>query len=172
MRNVLYGSDQSEPTSEACAKLTQEFFKGDTLHLLIVCLPNLDLGVSSLTNLFSVVGQNLHGCFGPHTPRNLNCDNCILWLLIGLEMFMPAFLICFANHIELYYMLQGRQDATLVIANLLKQKVNSQVLASDYLERNIGLVDILVPGYFHLQLPRNSQWSFRFPWILCSSFQT
>lgn len=82
---MLYGSDQSEPTSDTCAKLTQEFFKGDTMHLLIICLPKLDLG--------------------------------------------------------------GRQDATLVIANLLKQRVNSQVLASDYLERNIGLVDILVPGY-------------------------
>lgn len=52
MRNMLYGSDQSEPTSEACAKLTQEFFKGDTMHLLIICLPKLDLGVSLLIIYF------------------------------------------------------------------------------------------------------------------------
>lgn len=67
--------------------------------------------------------------------------------------FIPNLFFDIANHNE-FYMLQGRQDATLVIANLLKQRVNAQVLASDYLERNIGLVDILVPGYFHLQLSK------------------
>ncbi|WOH03154.1 hypothetical protein DCAR_0522548 [Daucus carota subsp. sativus] len=85
MRTILYGSDQSEPTTEACAKLTEEFFKEDTMHLLIVCLPKLDAG--------------------------------------------------------------DRQEATYVLANLQRQKVNSKVLASDYLEKNLDLIDILVSGY-------------------------
>ncbi|CAK9133380.1 unnamed protein product [Ilex paraguariensis] len=33
LRNVLYGDDQSEPISKACARVTQEFFKDDTLRL-------------------------------------------------------------------------------------------------------------------------------------------
>ncbi|XP_074364470.1 putative MO25-like protein At5g47540 [Apium graveolens] len=85
MRTILYGSDQSEPTTEACAKLTEEFFKGDTMHLLIIGLPKLDAG--------------------------------------------------------------DRQEATYVLANLQRQRVNSRVVASDYLEKNLGLIDILVPGY-------------------------
>lgn len=43
MKSILYGSDESEPAAEACAQLTQEFFREDTFRLLIVCLPKLDL---------------------------------------------------------------------------------------------------------------------------------
>lgn len=48
IRTILYGTDQSEPNSEACAKLTLEFFKDDTMRLLILALPKLGLGVSNL----------------------------------------------------------------------------------------------------------------------------
>ncbi|KAI7744115.1 hypothetical protein M8C21_030365 [Ambrosia artemisiifolia] len=41
---VLYGDDMSEPHEDACAKLTQEFFKEDILRLLITHLPYLDPG--------------------------------------------------------------------------------------------------------------------------------
>ncbi|KAL7218781.1 hypothetical protein ACSBR2_011948 [Camellia fascicularis] len=85
MRTVLYGDGQSEPVTETCAQLTKEFFKGDTLHLLIICLPKLDSG--------------------------------------------------------------ARQDATHVVANLQRQRVNSRLIASEYMEQNVDLVDILVPGY-------------------------
>lgn len=85
MRTVLYGDDRSEPITEACAKLTVEFFKGDTLRLLIICLPKLDLG--------------------------------------------------------------ARQDVTHVVANLQRQRVNSRLIASDYMEQNIDLIDVLIPGY-------------------------
>lgn len=47
MRTVLFGSDQSEPNADACEQLTREFFKEDTLRLLIVSLPKLAMGVSS-----------------------------------------------------------------------------------------------------------------------------
>lgn len=47
MKIVLYGDDMSEPHEDACAKLTQEFFKEDILRHLIVYLPNLDPGVYS-----------------------------------------------------------------------------------------------------------------------------
>ncbi|XP_019455242.1 PREDICTED: putative MO25-like protein At5g47540 isoform X2 [Lupinus angustifolius] len=40
-----------------------------------------------------------------------------------------------------------RQDATHVIANLQRQRVNSKLIASHYLENNIDLVDILMQGY-------------------------
>ncbi|KAE9596426.1 hypothetical protein Lal_00048740 [Lupinus albus] len=40
-----------------------------------------------------------------------------------------------------------RQDATHVIANLQRQRVNSKIIASHYLENNIDLVDILMQGY-------------------------
>ncbi|KAM7492398.1 hypothetical protein LguiA_035319 [Lonicera macranthoides] len=85
IRTVLYGTDQSEPNSEACAKLTMEFFKDDTMRLLILALPKFGLG--------------------------------------------------------------ARQDTTHVIANLQRQRINSQTVASDYLEKNIDLIDVLVPGY-------------------------
>uniref|UniRef100_A0A5B7C1L8 MO25-like protein n=1 Tax=Davidia involucrata TaxID=16924 RepID=A0A5B7C1L8_DAVIN len=85
MRTVLYGDGQSEPISEVCSQLTNEFFKDDTFHLLIICLPRLGLG--------------------------------------------------------------ARQDATHVIANLQRQRVNSQLIAFAYLKKNIDLLDILVPGY-------------------------
>ncbi|KAH9301280.1 hypothetical protein KI387_012863 [Taxus chinensis] len=43
MKSVLYGNGDAEPVPEACAQLTQEFFKDNTLRLIIVCLPKLNL---------------------------------------------------------------------------------------------------------------------------------
>lgn len=46
LKITLYGNGESEPLAEACAQLTQEFFKENTLRLIINCLPNLNLEVS------------------------------------------------------------------------------------------------------------------------------
>ncbi|KAL2316565.1 hypothetical protein Fmac_030441 [Flemingia macrophylla] len=43
--------------------------------------------------------------------------------------------------------LGARQDVTHVIANLQRQRVNSQLIASQYLEKNLDLVDMLICGY-------------------------
>ncbi|XVE72507.1 hypothetical protein DITRI_Ditri11bG0044900 [Diplodiscus trichospermus] len=85
VRTVLYGDGQVEPSSEACAQLTREFFQNDTFRILINCLPSLDLG--------------------------------------------------------------ARLNATHVIANLQRQRVNSRLIASEYLENNLDIMDILMPGY-------------------------
>ncbi|CAN4095966.1 unnamed protein product [Withania somnifera] len=85
LKCVLYGNGQSEPLSESCSQLTQEFFREDTLRLLINILPKLNL--------------------------------------------------------------EARKDATQVVANLQRQQVQSRLIACDYLEANIDLMDILVAGY-------------------------
>ncbi|CAM8934150.1 unnamed protein product [Rhodiola kirilowii] len=85
LKCILYGNSESEPVSEACAQLTQEFFKDNTFRTLIVCLPKLKLEV--------------------------------------------------------------RKDATQVVANLQRQQVQSRLIASDYLEKNLDLMDILITGY-------------------------
>ncbi|CAO2833643.1 unnamed protein product [Amaranthus hypochondriacus] len=82
---ILYGTSEAEPVPEACAQLTQEVFRQNTLRLLIICLPKLDL--------------------------------------------------------------EARKDATQIVANLQRQQVNSHLIACDYLEANIDLIDILVSGY-------------------------
>ncbi|XP_061361166.1 putative MO25-like protein At5g47540 [Gastrolobium bilobum] len=43
--------------------------------------------------------------------------------------------------------LGARQDATHVNANLQRQRVNSKIIASQYLENNLDLVDIMIHGY-------------------------
>ncbi|KAL6562307.1 hypothetical protein OROGR_003314 [Orobanche gracilis] len=83
-KQVLYGDSESEPVAEACAQLTQEFLREDTLRLLIICLPKLNL--------------------------------------------------------------ETRKDATQVVANLQRQQVQSRLIACDYLENNIDLLDILISG--------------------------
>ncbi|XP_077232545.1 putative MO25-like protein At5g47540 [Tasmannia lanceolata] len=85
LKSILYGNSESEPVSEACAQLTLEFFKENTLRLLIVCLPKLNL--------------------------------------------------------------EARKDATQVVANLQRQQVHSRLIASDYLEANKDLMDLLISGY-------------------------
>ncbi|KAK6259561.1 Mo25-like - like 1 [Theobroma cacao] len=85
IRTILYGDGQVEPSSDACAQLTKEFFQQDTFRLLIHCLPTLNSG--------------------------------------------------------------ARQNATHVIANLQRQRVNSKLIASEYLENNLDIMDILIPGY-------------------------
>jgi len=45
------------------------------------------------------------------------------------------------------YLLQTRKDATQIVANLQRQQVQSRLIASDYLERNKDLMDILIAGY-------------------------
>ncbi|RZS07167.1 hypothetical protein BHM03_00037952 [Ensete ventricosum] len=84
LKSVLYGNSESEPVAEACAQLTQEFFRENTLRLLIVCLPKLNL--------------------------------------------------------------EARKDATQVVANLQRQQVHSRLIASDYLEANKDLLDLLISG--------------------------
>lgn len=85
LKSILYGNSETEPVSEACAQLTQEFFRENTMRLLIVCLPKLNL--------------------------------------------------------------EARKDATQVVANLQRQAVHSRLIACDYLEKNLDLMDILVLGY-------------------------
>ncbi|GAB2230020.1 hypothetical protein Droror1_Dr00014276 [Drosera rotundifolia] len=43
--------------------------------------------------------------------------------------------------------LEARKDATQVVANLQRQQVQSRLIACDYLEANLDLMDILVSGY-------------------------
>ncbi|KAL6567545.1 hypothetical protein OROGR_001213 [Orobanche gracilis] len=90
LKQVLYGDSESEPVAEACAQLTQEFLREDTLRLLIICLPKLNL--------------------------------------------------------------ETRKDATQVVANLQRQQVQSRLIACDYLENNIDLLDILISGYENTEL--------------------
>lgn len=47
MKSILYGNGEADPVDEACSQLTKEFFKENTnsLHLLVVCLPYMDLEV-------------------------------------------------------------------------------------------------------------------------------
>ncbi|XP_047307675.1 putative MO25-like protein At5g47540 [Impatiens glandulifera] len=85
LKSILYGDSEAEPVSEACAQVTREFFREDTLRLIIVSLPNLNL--------------------------------------------------------------ETRKDATQVVANLQRQQVNSRLIACDYLEANLNLMDILIKGY-------------------------
>lgn len=85
LKQILYGNSEAEPVAEACAQLTQEFFKENTLRLFIICLPKLNL--------------------------------------------------------------EARKDATQIVANLQRQQVHSRLIACDYLEKNIDLMDILASGY-------------------------
>ncbi|KAH7843244.1 hypothetical protein Vadar_014292 [Vaccinium darrowii] len=43
--------------------------------------------------------------------------------------------------------LEARKDATQVVANLQRQRVRSRLIASDYLEANLDLMDHLIAGY-------------------------
>ncbi|KAL6315123.1 hypothetical protein AAG906_035331 [Vitis piasezkii] len=90
LKLILYGSGENEPVAEACAELTQEFFKENTLRLLIIFL------------------------------RKLN--------------------------------LEARRDATQVVANLQRQQVKSRLIASDYLEANLDLMELLISGYEDLDI--------------------
>ncbi|CAA0836523.1 Putative MO25-like protein [Striga hermonthica] len=85
LRKILYGDSQSEPLSDACAQLAQEFFRDNTLRLLIVCLPKLNL--------------------------------------------------------------EARKNSTQIVANLQRQQVQCRLIACDYLEKNLDLLDVLVAGY-------------------------
>uniref|UniRef100_A0A5B7BGE9 MO25-like protein n=1 Tax=Davidia involucrata TaxID=16924 RepID=A0A5B7BGE9_DAVIN len=85
LKSILYGNSESEPAMEACAQLTQEFFRENTLRLLIICLPKLNL--------------------------------------------------------------EARKDAAQVVANLQRQQVHFRLIASDYLEANLDLMDHLISGY-------------------------
>ncbi|KAL1556223.1 putative MO25-like protein [Salvia divinorum] len=85
LKSILYGIEESEPVAEACAQLTQEFFAGETMRLLILCLPKLNF--------------------------------------------------------------ETRKDATRVVANLQRQPVHSRLIASDYLEKNLDLLDVMITGH-------------------------
>jgi len=45
-----------------------------------------------------------------------------------------------------FWLLQTRKDATQVVANLQRQQVSSKIVASEYLESNKDLLDILISG--------------------------
>ena len=56
--------------------------------------------------------------------------------MIRLRKYCPFF----------YLVDQTRKDATQVVANLQRQQVNSKLIASDYLEANLDLMDVLIEG--------------------------
>ncbi|PKI69203.1 hypothetical protein CRG98_010408 [Punica granatum] len=43
VKSILYGNSESEPLSEPRAQMTREFLRENTLRLLIICLPKLNL---------------------------------------------------------------------------------------------------------------------------------
>jgi calcium binding protein 39 len=45
LKSILYGNGEQGPVTEACAQLTQEFFRENTLRLLIICLAKFNLEV-------------------------------------------------------------------------------------------------------------------------------
>ncbi|KAJ6834484.1 putative MO25-like protein [Iris pallida] len=90
LKDILYGKAEQEPVAEACMQLTQEVFKENTLRLLIVSLPKLNL--------------------------------------------------------------EARKDATQVVANLQRQQVHSRIIASDYLEENKDLLDLMISGYENMDI--------------------
>ncbi|KAF8666027.1 hypothetical protein HU200_053896 [Digitaria exilis] len=47
---------------------------------------------------------------------------------------------------------ETKKDVTQVIANLQRQKVDSKIIASDYLEVNKDLLDVLVSGYDNMEI--------------------
>ncbi|XP_031115215.1 putative MO25-like protein At5g47540 isoform X2 [Ipomoea triloba] len=86
MKSILYGNAESVPAAEACSQLTQEFFKHDTLRLIINCLPKLNLearkdAAQVVANLQS---QPVNSCLiaSDYLAENLDIlDN----LIIGYE---------------------------------------------------------------------------------------
>ena len=52
MRTILYGNGEEEPNPDACAQLTQEFFRENTFRLFIACIPRLNSGVNELSLAF------------------------------------------------------------------------------------------------------------------------
>lgn len=59
------------------------------------------------------------------------------------------YMVIFYPHVAYLYkdqFLQTRKDATQVVANLQRQQVHSRLIASDYLEANIDLMDVLISG--------------------------
>lgn len=48
--------------------------------------------------------------------------------------------------------LEARKDATQVVANLQRQQVHSRLIASDYLEANKDLMDLLILGYENMDI--------------------
>lgn len=55
LKSILYGNSDAEPVTEACMQLTQEFFRENTLRLLINFLPKLNLEVNPLLFLPGVL---------------------------------------------------------------------------------------------------------------------
>lgn len=55
LKSTLYGNSDAEPVAEACMQLTQEFFRENTLRLLINFLPKLNLEVNQLLFLPGVL---------------------------------------------------------------------------------------------------------------------
>jgi calcium binding protein 39 len=99
--------------------LAQDFFKHDTFRLLILSLPKLDLGVTYPIN-------QIYAFF---------FYDSILFLFFDFHDILPTL-----------YWSQARQNATHVIANLQRQRVSGRLIASEYLENNLDLMDILLPG--------------------------
>lgn len=114
IRTILYGDGQVEPSSDACAQLTKEFFQQDTFRLLIHCLPTLNSGVS-INISFKMINS---------------------FFFLGTQVI----------RLSILDYSQARQNATHVIANLQRQRVNSKLIASEYLENNLDIMDILIPG--------------------------
>ncbi|XP_024980472.1 putative MO25-like protein At5g47540 [Cynara cardunculus var. scolymus] len=82
MRTVLYGDERSEPAEDACVKLTQEFFKEDTLRVLIASLTSLDPGTrQDVTHVIAnLQRQRVNGRY--LASEYLECNTDLLGMLV------------------------------------------------------------------------------------------
>ena len=68
----------------------------------------------------------------------------------GITLKTIVFFCVCINLLSMVCLWQTRKDATQVVANLQRQLVNSRLIASDYIESNKDLLDILAHRYHSL----------------------
>ncbi|XP_021989447.1 putative MO25-like protein At5g47540 isoform X2 [Helianthus annuus] len=108
MRTVLYGDERLEPAEEACVKLTQEFFKGDTCRMLIASLPDLDPGIrQDVTHVIAnLLKQRVNG--RSIASEYLECNTTLLTIML------PGYILE-SDHIKIFF--RYIQDPSFDIAS-------------------------------------------------------
>ncbi|KAJ0045486.1 hypothetical protein Pint_03994 [Pistacia integerrima] len=119
LKFILYGSAESEPVAEACKKLTEEFFKENTLRLLIICLPRLNLEMTIFHRLAQMPPKWLQICRG-----NMLMDGLIAPIYLEENLDLLDILV------------SGYEDPeiTLHYGNMLRECIRHQIIARSVLE--------------------------------------
>lgn len=142
LKEILSGTGDKEPQTEAVAQLAQEFYNTDALILLVANLQKVDFEVGGMKH-FSKLSHD--------SPESLELQTPVhaAWLCALLFFF---------------FCLQGKKDVVHLFSNIVRRQIGTRVPTVEYISSKPEILFMLLRGWVLPVISRYMcQWAEKVP---------